>query len=63
MLSFSDEQPGSGGPRRVREDEIRSLFSFASGWMIDRLERSTLTVNFDPNGARGWLVALTRSDP
>ena len=59
MLCFSDQQPGEGGPRRVREDEIRQ--SFSDGWRIDRLERSTLHVTFDPNGARAWLACLTRT--
>ena len=46
MLCFSDEQPGTFGPRRVSQDEIRE--SFADGWHVDSIEAATMTVNFDP---------------
>ncbi len=59
MLCFSDLQPGEWGPRRVTQDEIRA--SFADGWRVDSIEASTLAVTIDPNGARGWLAAITRT--
>ena len=59
MLCFSDSQPGDWGPRRITEPEIRA--SFADGWRIDALERSTIEITLDPAGAQAWLVALTRT--
>jgi pimeloyl-ACP methyl ester carboxylesterase/SAM-dependent methyltransferase len=56
LLCFSDRQPGDGGPRRLRRDDIAA--AFAEGWRIDTIERTTL----DPGGIHGWLVALTRED-
>jgi cyclopropane fatty-acyl-phospholipid synthase-like methyltransferase len=58
MLCFSDEQPGTFGPRRVSQDEIRE--SFAAGWHVDSIEAATMTVNFDPGTVRAWLAAITR---
>src|SRR6266508_3687406 len=59
MLCFSDRQPGDWGPRRVRQDEIRS--SFADGWRIDSIEPAVLEITIDPAGAAAWLAALTRT--
>ena len=59
MLCFSDQQPGVWGPRRVTRDEISA--SFAHGWRVDSIEPSTLDITIDPNGARAWLSALTRT--
>ncbi len=58
MLCFSDRQPGDWGPRRVTEAEIRA--SFADGWTVDAIEPATIDITIDPDGARAWLVALTR---
>jgi cyclopropane fatty-acyl-phospholipid synthase-like methyltransferase len=58
MLCFSDRQPGDWGPRRVTEGEIRA--SFADGWTVDAIEPATIDITIDPDGARAWLVALTR---
>jgi cyclopropane fatty-acyl-phospholipid synthase-like methyltransferase len=58
ILCFSDKQPGDGGPRRVRQDEINT--SFAQGWRVDSMEPRTLDSPTNSDGIRGWLVALTR---
>jgi ubiquinone/menaquinone biosynthesis C-methylase UbiE len=59
MLCFSDRQPGQFGPRRVRQDEIRS--SFADGWRVDSIEPAILEITVNPAGAAGWLAAITRT--
>jgi SAM-dependent methyltransferase len=59
MLCFSDQQPGEWGPRRVGRTEIES--SFADGWRIDSIERSSIEITLDPAGAHAWLVSATRS--
>jgi SAM-dependent methyltransferase len=58
MLCFSDLQPGDWGPRRVSRAEIES--SFADGWSIDLIEAARIEITIDPEGARAWLVAVTR---
>lgn len=58
MLCFSDRQPGDWGPRRVRQDEVRR--AFADGWRVDSIDESVLEITLSPEGAQGWLVALTR---
>ena len=58
MLCFSDLQPGDWGPRRVSRAEIES--SFVDGWSIDLIEASGIEITIDPEGARAWLVAVTR---
>jgi cyclopropane fatty-acyl-phospholipid synthase-like methyltransferase len=59
MLCFSDQQPGSEGPRRVTRGEIGA--AFADGWRIDSLQPATIDITTDPDGIRAWLVALTRT--
>jgi SAM-dependent methyltransferase len=58
MLCFSDRQPPGFGPRRVRRDEIETLF--ADGWRIDEIKPTTLEVTVDPAGVRAWRTAITR---
>ena len=58
ILCFSDRQPGDWGPRRVSQSEL--CRSFADGWRIDSIEESVLEITISPEGAQGWLVALTR---
>jgi len=58
LLCFSDKQPGDWGPRRVSREELGD--SFADGWHIDSVEESVLEITISPEGAQGWLVALTR---
>ena len=59
LLCFSDRQAGDWGPRRVREDELRS--SFADGWHVESIEPTLLTVTFMPDGgAHAWLATITR---
>lgn len=58
MLCFSDLQPGDWGPRRVSRAEIES--TFADSWAVDLIEAATIEITIDPEGARAWLVAVTR---
>ena len=68
LMCFSDRQPGTVGPRRVREDELRAAFS--DGWEISGIEADTFEVNpgieFSPGtsaaGAQAWLASLVRQD-
>ena len=59
MLCFSDRQPGSFGPRRVAQDEIRA--SFRHGWQVESIEAAAIVTTIDSNGALAWRAAITRS--
>ena len=58
MLCFSDLQPGTDGPRRVTQAEIRA--AFATGWRVDEIKEVTLSAWIPGGGARSWLASLTR---
>ena len=66
LMCFSDRQPGTVGPRRVRQDELRAAFS--DGWEITSIEADIFEVNpgieFSPGtpaaGAQAWLASLVR---
>lgn len=58
LLCFSDRMPGTIGPRRVTQDEIRT--SFADGWRIESIEPATIDIIVRTGGALAWLAAITR---
>jgi SAM-dependent methyltransferase len=58
LLGFSELVPGTIGPRRLREEEIRGVF--AHGWQILRLERARFETNLHPGGAAAWLAMVAR---
>jgi cyclopropane fatty-acyl-phospholipid synthase-like methyltransferase len=58
MLCFSDRQPGSFGPRRVSQEEIRAVF--ADGWRVDEIAEATFAQWLIPEGALAWRCSITR---
>lgn len=65
LLCFSDEEPGTQGPRRVSRKEIEK--AFAKDWVLESIERSRYEVRPDPNdssfkdsGPRAWFVVARR---
>jgi cyclopropane fatty-acyl-phospholipid synthase-like methyltransferase len=60
LLCFSDRQPGTLGPRRVRESEIREAFQ-PPDWRIDVIQAATLEINMDEIGVRAWRASITRT--
>jgi len=58
LLCFSDRQPGDWGPRRVREDELRT--SFADGWRVDSIDLVPMSVTISPEPVQAWLAAITK---
>ena len=65
FLCFSDEEPGTAGPRRVSRHEIQA--AFADGWVIESIEPSRYEVRPDPNdisfsdgGPKAWFVVVRR---
>ncbi len=58
MLCFSEHEPGSYGPRRVTQAEIRATFS--KGWKINYIREAELEITFGPDGVKAWLSSITR---
>ena len=65
FLCFSDEEPGTQGPRRVSRKEIE--VAFAEGWAIESIEPSQYEVRPDPKdisssdgGPKAWFVVVRR---
>jgi cyclopropane fatty-acyl-phospholipid synthase-like methyltransferase len=61
LICFSDRQPGTFGPRRVRQDELRAAFS--DGWTVESIEADTFELNRAGVGipvAQAWLAAIER---
>jgi SAM-dependent methyltransferase len=65
LLCFSDEEPGTEGPRRVARREIED--AFAEGWEVESIEpsrfeaRPDLTdISFSEGGPKAWFVAARR---
>lgn len=64
LLCFSDDEPGTQGPRRVSREEIES--SFAVGWKIESLTRSRFEVrpdlkgiSFSEGGPKAWFMVVS----
>jgi hypothetical protein len=60
MLSFSDLQPGSLGPRRVTQAEIRAVFE--AGWKVDYIREAAFETRLDGHEIRAWLARITRAE-
>lgn len=65
LMCFSNEEPGTEGPRRVSQQELRQAFS--DGWKIESIEparfetRSDLKgFNFSPGGPKTWFATIRR---
>ncbi len=65
LLCFSDAEPGTHGPRRVSESELRSAFS--SGWVIQQITPARFEcvegmadASFTPGGAQAWFAEIQK---
>jgi SAM-dependent methyltransferase len=61
LMCFSDRQPGTWGPRRVSQDELRA--AFADGWTVESITADTFDVN-PVNGitqVQAWLATIGRN--
>jgi len=65
LLCFSDEEPGTQGPRRVSKEEIRQAFS--GGWTVEELRTSRYEVrpdlesnSFSEGGPKAWFSVISR---
>jgi 2-polyprenyl-3-methyl-5-hydroxy-6-metoxy-1,4-benzoquinol methylase len=65
LMCFSDEEPGTQGPRRVSAKEIHA--AFAKGWVVECIEPSRFEVrpdlkdfNFSEGGPKAWFAVVRR---
>jgi SAM-dependent methyltransferase len=60
LMCFSENTPGTFGPRRVTQAELRQ--AFVDGWVVERIEPAILEVRPDwaPGPARAWLAKIVR---
>lgn len=66
LLCFSDEEPGTHGPRRITQQEIRD--SFHDGWKVQRIEPTRFESierpdgpRMSPGGPKAWLATIERT--
>jgi 2-polyprenyl-3-methyl-5-hydroxy-6-metoxy-1,4-benzoquinol methylase len=67
LLCFSDAEPGTQGPRRVTERELRD--AFAGNWVIESIEPSRFEVvpdlkdfSFSEGGPKAWFAVIRREE-
>jgi cyclopropane fatty-acyl-phospholipid synthase-like methyltransferase len=65
MLCFSDQEPGTEGPRRVSQQELYD--AFADGWEVESVEPVQIEVNpeftevkFSEGGPKAWFAVFRR---
>lgn len=65
MLCFSDAEPGTHGPRRISQSDLRS--AFFDGWHIESIEPARFEsvsgmpgAEFTPGGAHSWFAVIRR---
>lgn len=66
LMCFSDEEPGTEGPRRVSKRELHA--AFAHGWVIESIESRRFEVrpdftgiSFSDGGPKAWLAVVRRT--
>lgn len=60
LLCFSESTPGTDGPRRVTQAELRQTFSL--DWFVERIEAETFAVSDQWRGLQpnAWLARIVR---
>jgi cyclopropane fatty-acyl-phospholipid synthase-like methyltransferase len=65
LMCFSDEEPGTVGPRRITQKELREAFT--EGWVIESIQASRFEVvpnlkdfTFSEGGPKAWFVVVRR---
>ena len=66
LMCFSNEEPGTQGPRRVTKEELHA--AFAEGWSIECIEPMQVEVRpdlkdmiFSEGGPKAWFVVVRRT--
>jgi|SRR5579864_7435861 len=67
LMCFSDEEPGTQGPRRVSKKELHDAFT--EGWNIESIEPMQVEVRpdlkdftFSEGGPKAWFVVIRRAN-
>jgi cyclopropane fatty-acyl-phospholipid synthase-like methyltransferase len=67
LMCFSDQEPGTQGPRRVSKQELHD--AFAHGWAIESIEPSRFEVipnlkdmQFSEGGPKAWFAVVRRAE-
>jgi ubiquinone/menaquinone biosynthesis C-methylase UbiE len=65
MMCFSDEEPGTEGPRRISKKELHD--AFAKGWEIESIQPTKFETrpdlegfNFSEGGPKAWFAVIRR---
>jgi cyclopropane fatty-acyl-phospholipid synthase-like methyltransferase len=65
LMCFSDEEPGTEGPRRVSRQELYDVF--ADGWEVESVQPARVEVNpgftdvtFSEGGPKAWFAVVRR---
>lgn len=58
MLCMSEREPGTLGPRRVTQAEIRATFS--RGWRVNYIKAVRMEHTRQPKGSAAWLSSITK---
>jgi cyclopropane fatty-acyl-phospholipid synthase-like methyltransferase len=65
LMTFSDEEPGTEGPRRVSRRELHD--AFADGWDVESIQPVQIEVNsefsemtFSEGGPKAWFAVVRR---
>jgi cyclopropane fatty-acyl-phospholipid synthase-like methyltransferase len=66
LLCFSDQEPGTEGPRRVSRQELDD--AFADGWEVESIQPCQVEVNpaftdftFSEGGPKAWFAVIRRN--
>ncbi len=67
LLCFSEEEPGTEGPRRVSRQELHD--AFADGWEVESIQPSRFDVHpeaakfsFSAGGPKAWFAVIRRRE-
>jgi cyclopropane fatty-acyl-phospholipid synthase-like methyltransferase len=65
LMCFSDEEPGTDGPRRVSRQELRD--AFADGWEVESIRQAQCEIHpqftevrFSEGGPKMWFAVIRR---
>jgi cyclopropane fatty-acyl-phospholipid synthase-like methyltransferase len=65
LMCFSNEEPGTDGPRRIAKQELQDAFS--QGWEIESIKAARFEVRpdlkdmtFSPGGPKTWFATIRR---
>jgi SAM-dependent methyltransferase len=67
LMCFSNEEPGTDGPRRISKQDLQE--SFVDGWQIESIEPSRFETRpdlkeftFSPGGPKTWFAKVRREE-